>query len=345
MKIINISFVGLGNQSREYMNIIQFMENVKISSVCDLNQKIAQQVSIEYSTTYYTSVDEMARNGDYDIIILCLPHSEYFNAIRSLARPGVRFIKEKPFASSFSEAKILLDLIDTKLCTYDVLLRRRFNPAYQFVADSIDRIGAVYSAEFTYTLAIDRLDEGWRAKRDIAGGGALIDMGYHLIDLVIWFLGMPEIVMARTSGSAKPDQKYDVEDTAHLLLAYEPTTRRPNPLSANLLISRSYGEKGEKVRIVGTNGVIVADPRGATLLSHDGQIIEHHGNSVETAEILNRQLAALIQASNSPTTQDSANTDPLLHHAIIEAAYHSSKTGGAVPTSGLLKGRISHEHI
>ncbi|WP_414731860.1 Gfo/Idh/MocA family oxidoreductase [Agrobacterium pusense] len=89
------------------------------------------------------------------------------------------------------------------------------------------------------------MDEGWRAKRDIAGGGALIDMGYHLIDLVIWFLGMPEIVMARTSGSAKPDQKYDVEDTAHLLLAYEPTTRRPNPLSANCPISRSYGEKGE----------------------------------------------------------------------------------------------------
>ncbi len=46
-------------------------------------------------------------------------------------------------------------------------------------------------------------------------------MGYHLIDLLIWYLGLPDRVLADTSTAAVPGAGYDAEDTALVHLAYD----------------------------------------------------------------------------------------------------------------------------
>jgi predicted dehydrogenase len=261
--------------------------------------------------------------------------------MKVLAAPGVHFIKEKPFASSLSEAQALIELLEATGSTCSVLLRRRYNPAYQFAQRALSQLGEIYSAEFRYTLAIARLDEGWRANRVISGGGALIDMGYHLIDLLVWFLGVPDAVTARTSATAKPDQSYDVEDTAHILVEYEASLTRPNRLFANLLVSRSYGAKDENVRIVGTDGIVVAGPGRAALLTHSGVVVEEMVNTLSTTELLTAQLTALL---GDGAWGLSHSREQLLHHVIVEAAYQASAEVNTVNTLQLIKGAHHHEY-
>jgi predicted dehydrogenase len=51
-------------------------------------------------------------------------------------------------------------------------------------------------------------------------GGCIIDMGYHLVDMLLWYFGMPDRVLAQHSASARPEQDYDAEDTATITFGY-----------------------------------------------------------------------------------------------------------------------------
>jgi predicted dehydrogenase len=338
----SIAVVGLGQQAREYIDILKGIDGVTITAVCDSNRDISEQIGSSLHVKSYSDVHDLANEGPFDVYFLCLPHSEYLGAIKILARSGVHFIKEKPFASSLSEAQELIGLLESTGATCSVLLRRRFNPAYQFAQSAVSRLGEIYSAEFRYTLAIARLDEGWRASRAMSGGGALIDMGYHLIDLLVWFLGVPDAVTARTTATAKPEQIYDVEDTAHILVEYEAGPTRSTRLFGNLLVSRSHGAKDESVRIVGTEGVVVAGPGRAALLTHGGAVVEEVVNTRTTSELLTAQLSTLLADSLAGRSDDAG--EQLMHHLIVEAAYQASAEARTIKTFQLIKGARHHEY-
>ena len=63
-----------------------------------------------------------------------------------------------------------------------------------------------FFVDVKYTLFVDNLHEGWRGQRDSAGGGCIIDMGYHMIDMVIWYFGLPDNLHAEFSSKAKPEE-------------------------------------------------------------------------------------------------------------------------------------------
>ncbi|UJB44828.1 Gfo/Idh/MocA family protein [Streptomyces sp. A1-5] len=87
------------------------------------------------------------------------------------------------------------------------------------------------------------------------GGGCLADMGYHLIDLLLWYLGLPDRVLADTS-TAVSGTEYDAEDTSLVHLAYG------CGLYGSLLVSRSAGPKTEHLAITGPPGTPLIE-RGA----------------------------------------------------------------------------------
>lgn len=315
----SIGIVGLGKQSGEYIRVIKNISGWVITAVCDQDHLIASRMASELNCSFFTSIEDMATAGKCDIYLLCLPHNQYFNAMSILAYPNCHFIKEKPFAFDLNEAHDTYSLLQRTGAFCSVLLKRRFNPAYQAACNMIGGIGNIYSAEFKYTLSIERLDEGWRASKAIAGGGAVIDMGYHLIDLIVWFLGEPDSVTAKISQCAKPEQNYDVEDTAHILLEYTSPFSRDN-FVCSAVISRCYGNKQEEVRLVGTKGIIIVTPKEMLLSGHDGRTIEHISNNLSSDELLESQLHSLFNRSKD--TYPEIN-EQLKHHHIIDAIYRS----------------------
>lgn len=65
-------------------------------------------------------------------------------------------------------------------------------------------------------------------------------MGYHLIDMILWYFGQPDRILADLSVSARPDREYDAEDTALIHFAYD------SGLYGSLLVSRFIGPKREQ---------------------------------------------------------------------------------------------------
>ena len=131
-----------------------------------------------------------------------------------------------------------------------VTLQRRFNPIYTSFLQLADQIGTPFVVDAQYTLHTPDPSEGWRGKTAKAGGGCVIDMGYHLIDMILWYFGQPDRILADLSVSARPDREYDAEDTALIHFAYV------SGLYGSLLISRFIGPKREQIRLVGSKGIV-----------------------------------------------------------------------------------------
>lgn len=147
-------------------------------------------------------------------------------------------------------------------------------------------------------------------------------MGYHLIDLIVWYLGEPDFVTAKISNIAKPEQQYDVEDTAHILFEFPSATYNEHFI-CNAVISRCYGNKNEEVRLIGTNGIIIVTSKEMKLLSHHGALLKHIENNLSPEEILKIQISSLL---NSHNDGDVENIEQLKHHYIIDAIYKSGET-------------------
>jgi predicted dehydrogenase len=219
MKPLNIIVIGLGKQCTEdHLPAIRESQLFNLVAVADPSTQRVNEITKEYAVPGYSNIDDLIKNwgSKTDVALIAVPHNEYLPIIKKLAKHKIDIIKEKPFATSIEEANILKDIVAKTNISIYVTLQRRFNPIFLSFRQLIKRVGRIYSIEGRYTLNIGHLDEGWRADKQAAGGGALMDMGYHFVDLIVWYFGLPDSLTCRLSSGNRENQKYDVEDTALL---------------------------------------------------------------------------------------------------------------------------------
>ncbi len=73
------------------------------------------------------------------------------------------------------------------------------SPLYSTFLQLIDKIRKSFYIEAKYTFYTDKPHEGWRGKKELTGGGRLIDMGYHMVDLLMWYFGLPDKIFVERS--------------------------------------------------------------------------------------------------------------------------------------------------
>lgn len=323
--------IGLGKQSLEnHLPALVQSQKLRLVGVCDIDATKVDEVVAKYNVVGNTDLKEMVATLDFDVALVSVPHNAYVNIIGILAEAGKHIIKEKPFATSVDEATRIMKILQTNPIYLGVTVQRRFNPIYQTFHQLKKYIGKIYSIEGQYTMNIPALDDGWRASKEVSGGGALIDMGYHFVDLLVWYFGMPNSVTARLTRGNRPNQNYDVEDTVHLLFDYDLSSHYNEKLIGNFVISRAYPEKQERVRVYGTAGMIEVT-RG---LIHRMDV---NGNEIERLERTGGWSSAAVEqldffadkiSSFVPSSMPDYS-EHLQHIAVMEAAYKSDEVSSS----------------
>ena len=335
---LNVIVVGLGRQaSQVHLPAVTNSLNFELIAVCDLESEKTEAIGKQYSVPGYTDLNDLINGEDFQVAIVSVPHCDYLSVIEKLSTAGKHIIKEKPFATDIDEALKILQLVNGKVYL-GVTLQRRFNPIYRIFHDFKESIGKIYTIEGTYTMNIPSLDEGWRARKEFSGGGALVDMGYHMVDLSIWYFGMPTSVTALTTGGNRLNQNYDVEDTVHLLFGYH-LESPSDKFIGNFFISRVGTNKQEYIKARGTDGVVETSRGLIRLLDLNGNEIKRieHQDSWYSAPVEQldhfaeeiRRFVPGIPEGNCPE-----NIRPV---AVIEAAYESDRLGTSCYPSDYMK--------
>lgn len=319
-----IGLVGLGEQAkRKYLPALREASQVELMAVCDVDEARCVAWGAKLGVPAFVSHEAMLDRIQLDFIVVATPHDAHPSVVRVAAQRGVHVLKEKPFARDLGEALEIQRLCDQGGIQLMTALPRRFDLHYQQVVALRERIGSLFFAEIKYTKFVAQPGEGWRGQKRRAGGGCILDMGYHMIDLILWYLSMPDRVHANLSQSATSDPEYDTEDTALVTFEYE------SGLYGSLTLSRFLSPETELVRLVGTQGIVEVTPRYARRLRSSGEVVEslaQENPRSQTAELLDHFSAVL----RGERENFAGPTDHLPHARLIAACYTSHATGGSV---------------
>jgi predicted dehydrogenase len=125
-------------------------------------------------------------------------------------------------------------------------------------------LGRVSSCEVTNKISVNDLDVGWRAELMEAGGGVVMDLGWHTFDLLESLFGpqssgdtYSSAIKSGTLLRTRPTSTYNVEDTAHVSLVFQTTSAcQSSDVHCNVVLSRVGEECVDRVVITGEYGVL-----------------------------------------------------------------------------------------
>lgn len=310
--------IGLGQQALEdHLPGLADSPFAELVAVCDTDPGKVTAQAQQHQVPGFTDVRALLEEVRPDFAIIAVPHHAGRAVIAACAAAGVHVMKEKPFATAPAEAAELAALCDKAGIELMVTVQRRFHPLYTAAVQLLEQIGQPYLLEGRYTFHCPDPAAGWRGRAALAGGGALMDMGYHLIDLLVWYLGLPDRLLADTSTAAQPEAHYDAEDTALVHLAYD------RGLYGSLLISRSAGPKTEQLTVAGPRGAVVIERGHLRRLAPDGQLIESLSREPAWPTAAATQIDCFCRVLDGDRTNPSGPSDHVAHSAFLAAAYAS----------------------
>lgn len=187
-------------------------------------KKAAAQAGFEFATTDYQ--DLLARD-DIQIIHCCTPNDAHHPLLLDALRAGKHIYCDKPLTRSVPEAMEVAALAAETPVVHRMTFNYRYVPATLRAKELIESgfLGTVYQFRGAYLHAgyIDpNRPLSWRLQRARSGGGAIVDLGVHIIDLMRWLLGEFSEVSAQmeTCIKQRPNPKtgqpgtVDVDDIA-----------------------------------------------------------------------------------------------------------------------------------
>ena len=301
---------------------------IDLIGVCDIDsgkERVLQAYLSEHDNyhpvKFYTYLDDALDELEPTMAIVATPHDTHLAIARTLLARNIPFLKEKPFALNLDQAQELSSLIEEHGGNMRLCVQRRFHPLYVHGKRVLPQLGSPRHFSVTYHLNVDGYLAGWRSSVTSAGGGAVIDMGYHIIDLLVWYFGMPEQVYASVaprSGSAVDDS---IEETVVAVIRYA------EGFIGTLTLSLCEPRKREKLRVHGSRGFYILERDSFQRFDDKGRQVETLSRTPAWPSATTDVLADFIGTYNDRAVANREIERGIEVMALIDAMYRSIAGG------------------
>ena len=185
----------------------------------DKNKKLSKKFSKKFNCLDYNSVNELISNKNIDVVFICTYHDSLFRYSELCLKNKKHILVEKPGSKNLNEINKLKKLSKKyKNLKMHVGYNHRFHPSVILARKIISKknLGKVMyiRARYGHGARLNYHKE-WRMRKNISGGGELIDQGAHIIDLSRLFLGK---LYLKKSLLKNFFWKSNVDDNAFLIL-------------------------------------------------------------------------------------------------------------------------------
>ncbi len=278
MEKIKIGVIGVGNISNSHIKSYLKDERVELYAFCDINPVHLKEMGEKYGITrLYENIDEFLALPELDAVSVCTWNNAHAECAIKAMRAGKHVLCEKPMAYNAAQAEEMEAVAKETGKILMIGFVRRFGADCDMIKElkSEDFFGEIYYAKVR-TLRRHGNPGGWFGDKSRSGGGPLIDLGVHVIDLVGHIFGdevLPVSVYGVTfkkllnrpdckdkpgyvSRSAGENDICDVEDLASALIRYD----NGAALSVEVSFSLNIPEEKSSIELFGTKaGVSITD--------------------------------------------------------------------------------------
>ena len=324
---LHLALIGLGNQGQEHLQGMRASEHTTFVAGVDVSETACRHTQQEHpSVQVFSSIEalgQQAQSLQLDGLVLCLPHHRYAQDWKTIAALQLPVLKEKPLGRSVEEARQLsLDLPGNRLKT---AIQRRHHPSYRHLKELLGQDKASVKEIHTW-LHLGRphdpvvQEHNWRHQAQHAGGGILLDAGYHIVDLVHFLIGPIELVHCTTWSQHQQSAPDTIEDEAQLLGRSAQCWVMMDARLGGELSSSGHIQKSEGIRLATDKGQYFAN---RTEVSRDGEVLWRGEKDWQQA--MGKQLDEFADDIRNDRWNTSSYWDQLPAMQLIESAYQLSR--------------------
>jgi len=315
--------------------------NAQLSAVFDINQQVNAEVAREYGAQEAAGINELL-DADIDAVYIATPAHVHAEQVRACAEAGKNVLCEKPLGMTVAEAEGMIELCRQKKiklgCAFMMRFVSQHREALRLIKEG--RLGKPVYARAQLSCWYPPIKGAWRQNPATGGGGSLIDMGGHCIDLLEMFFGRISRISCFINNSV---HDYKCEDSATVMLFFENGALAtvdtffciPDNSSKNVF--ELYGSKGSIL----AEGTIGQGPAGRMTA-----FLEQHGKDYDAQQARSAAEGLTIEPESVNTYQAEIeefsravleDREPLISgelglrsQKILTACYESARLGKVV---------------
>ncbi|MBA4387611.1 MAG: gfo/Idh/MocA family oxidoreductase [Verrucomicrobia bacterium] len=346
---IRVGMIGAGAIADDHCGNLQKHKEVELVAVADLSAERRALVKKNYKMARdYEKWEDLVNDAEIDAVVVALPNVFHAPVATAALNSGKHVLLDKPFAMNYAEAKKAVEAAKRKKKVLMVGMNQRYNVEAQSLRAIIDRkeLGEIYNVRTTWCRRAGSPKFGtWFVNKKLAGGGCMLDIGVHALDLTLYLMDNwePVAVSGKTYGKfghrglgeggwGKSDRdantKFDVDDFATGFIKFK------NEATVALAISWIvHQENGNKftIELCGTEAGGSYSP---FKIFRPGKVAgEYEAVAPQNVQIphkyQNRQINwvdSILGADKPLCTMEQA----LVVQKILDAIYESSETGKEV---------------
>jgi len=329
---IGVALIGSGYIAHYHARGLAGLPDVKVPVLCSLDGRAAEEFADKYGIEEVTDqINGLLGREDIQAVVIATPNKYHAPYAIEFMKNGIDVFVEKPMAVSALQGK---EMIECARKTERILMvghMWRFDTEVNYIHDIVQsgKLGKIFKTK-GYSIHVNWGPAGWFIDKDLAGGGALADMGVHAIDTVRYILGdpQPKEVYAKISTSFGD---YDVDDTGIVMITWD--TAAVSIIESGWWHPHADGPEAG-TQLFGTLGYASLFP--TSWEKKKGEKIEkivpdmperkEHCDQV----IYSRQMKHFIECVRNRTEPLSGMTQGQTVLRIVDAAYESARTGKIV---------------
>jgi len=339
MEQVRVGVIGMG-MGRNHAVHYRDCPEADLVAICDVDEgRLAEKAAEVHPRRTYTRYEDLIADPEIDAVSIALPNVLHAPVTLQALEAGKHVMCEKPLAMNAGEAEGMVATARRLGRTLMVHFNVRFNPTSQAVKHAIDQgaLGHIYYARSVWhrKRGIPRLG-GWFTQQQLSGGGALIDLGVHRLDLALWLMDYPKPVsvtgvtyghLGKQLGD-REGKEFDVDDLAAGFIRFDN--------GASLTMETSWASNSEKredqwTQLFGIDGGALIrnlhegyDFEARIFRNVDGEVVTEEPHVPEPRETAQQHFCRAILSGTEPMA---TGEQGLVVMRLLDALYESAASG------------------
>ncbi len=316
MEKLKFALVGTGGIAQTYAQAFQTSKCCELVAVADVRKESAEAFAEPFGAKSFADYRSLAENSEIDAVIIATPPNSHPEIAMYFMDRGVHVLCEKPLCLSSAEAREMIATAEKTGVKFTMASKFRYVEdvikAKSMIASGF--LGEVVQFENAFTAKVD-MSKRWNSDRSVAGGGVLIDNGTHSVDIIRYFLGpIEEILALETSGT----QNLAVDENVKLL------AKTSNGVLASVDLTWGINkELPNFISVYGTNGTLQIGWRESKYKLNSNPDWTVFGKGYDKVQAFRSKIENFAHAIRGKQELLIKPEDALASVEVIEAAYKS----------------------